>query len=100
VFLADSFYWLYTFGHRLDPKAPLHVQAFTPQMFGNGQIAQFETFARPGIGFWLAAAGVACALASAFFRSRVCAPCNRAGTCGVVCPRAMVLPDRSAGVHR
>ena len=46
-FLADSFYWLYTFGHQLDPKAPLHIGAFTPQMFGNGQIGQFETFAQP-----------------------------------------------------
>lgn len=62
VFVADSFYWLYTFGHALDPKAPLHIPAFTPQMFGNGQIGQFETFAQPAIGFWVALAGVACAV--------------------------------------
>jgi hypothetical protein len=71
AFIADSFYWLYTFGHQLDPRAPLHIGAFTPQMFGNGQIGQFETFARPGIGFWLAIAGVGCALLGTFLRSRV-----------------------------
>jgi len=93
-FIADSFYWLYSFGHQLDPHAPLHIGAFTPQMFGNGQIGQFETFARPGLGFWLAIAGVACAVVATFLRSRVCAHCASAGTCSAVCPRLMVLPDR------
>lgn len=65
VFVADSFYWLTKFGHELDPKAPLHIPPFTPQMFGNGQIGQFETFAQPAIGFWVAIAGVACALLAA-----------------------------------
>lgn len=97
VFIVDSFYWLYRFGHHLDPKAPLHIGAFTPQMFGNGQIGQFETFARPDAGFWVAVAGVACVLLSTFLRSRVCAGCARAGACKVACPRAMVLPERRAG---
>jgi copper chaperone NosL len=94
VFLADSFYWLFTFGHQLDPHAPLRIAAFTPQMFGNGKIGQFETFAQPSFGFWLALAGVVCAVASTVVRSRVCAHCGRASECAAVCPRAMVLPDR------
>jgi copper chaperone NosL len=94
VFLLDSLYWLLTFGHDLDPKAPLHIKAFTPQMFGNGQIGQFETFAHPAAGFWLAVAGVVCALAATFVRMKVCAHCNHAGTCSAVCPRLMVLPDK------
>lgn len=94
VFLADSFYWLYSFGHQLDPKAPIHIGAFTPQMFGNGQIGQFETFAQPAIGFWIAVGGVACAIASNFVRSKVCANCAQRGQCGTVCSRAMVLPPR------
>jgi copper chaperone NosL len=97
VFLIDSFYWLYTFGHHLDPKAPLHIGAFTPQMFGNGQIGQFETFASPAIGFWLAVGGVACALLATFLRSRVCAHCAQAGTCSAVCPRVMVLHPHEHG---
>jgi hypothetical protein len=91
VFIADSFYWLYKFGHQLDPKAPLRIKAFTPQMFGNGVIGQFETFAQPALGFWLAVGGAALVLASALIRSRVCKNCQRAGTCGAVCPRLMVL---------
>lgn len=96
-FLADSFYWLYTFGHQLDPKAPLRIGAFTPEMFGNGQIGQFETFASPAIGFWLAIAGVGFALVATYLRSRVCAHCSHAGTCAAVCPRLMVLPDKEHG---
>ena len=93
VFLLDSFYWLYTFGHSLDPKAPLHIDTFTPQMFGSGQIGQFETFAHPSLGFWLAVAGVVCAVAAVVVRSRACAHCGRASSCSVVCPRLMVLPE-------
>lgn len=96
AFLVDSFYWLYTFGHDLDPKAPLHIGAFTPQMFGNGRIGQFETFAQPATGFWLAVLGVACVFLATFFRVRVCGHCGRAGSCTAVCPRLMVLPERVA----
>jgi copper chaperone NosL len=91
VFLADSFYWLYRFGHALDPHAPLRIAPFTPQLFGNGQIGQFETFAQPEIGFWLACAGVALAIVGTVLRARVCAHCTSAGTCSAVCPRLMVL---------
>jgi hypothetical protein len=94
VFLADSFYWLHRFGHQLDPKAPLRIAAFTPQLFGNGRIGQFETFAQPAVGFWLAIAGVACVVAASVLRSRVCGACARAGTCKLACPRTMALPDR------
>lgn len=93
-FLADSFYWLYTFGHDLDPKAPLRITPFTPQMFGNGTIGQFETFAQPAVGFWLALAGVTLALVATFVRTRVCHHCSHAGECSAVCPRAMVLSER------
>lgn len=92
LFVADSFYWLYSFGHQLDPKAPLHIDPFTPQMFGNGQIGQFETFARPDVGFWLAVLGVVFAVVATFLRSRVCSGCAHAGSCRTACPRLMVLP--------
>jgi len=94
VFLADSFYWLYKFGHELNPRAPIHLPSFTPQMFGNGKIGQFETFGSPQIGFWLAVAGVVCAILGTYLRFHVCKRCHRAGTCGLVCSRGMVLPDK------
>lgn len=56
VFLADLQYWLYDFGHNLDPLAPLAaaVGEFTPPIFGPAKIAQFETLALPGLGLILA----------------------------------------------
>ncbi|MDP6901461.1 MAG: nitrous oxide reductase family maturation protein NosD [Acidimicrobiales bacterium] len=55
-FLADLQYWLWNYGHSLDPKAPLShaVGEFTPPIFGTGTIAQFDTFAWPGWGFLMA----------------------------------------------
>lgn len=93
-FIGDSFYWLWSFGHNLDPKAPLKIGVFTPQMFGNGKIGQFETYAEPSIGFWIAIAGVALLLVATLMRSRVCAHCGRASTCGAACPRLLILPEK------
>jgi hypothetical protein len=94
VFLGDAFYWLYTFGHHLDPHAPLHIPPFTPQLFGNGQIGQFMTFAVPGPGFWMAVGGLVFLAVAVFVRARVCADCPRGGDCGVLCPIALVAPRR------
>ena len=98
VFLADSVYWLVSFGHNLDPHAPLKIGAFTPQLFGNGKIGQFETFAQPALGFVLAVAGMACVVAAVVLRARVCSHCSRRGTCAAACPRFMVLPERPGAV--
>jgi len=67
-FVADCFYWLHRFGHSLDPHAPVHIPGFTPELFGNGQIGQFMTFAQPGVGFWLALAGAVFVLGGACVR--------------------------------
>lgn len=58
VFLADLQYWLWRYGHDLDPRAPFSgaVGEFTPPVLGPAQIAQFETVATPGPGLLLAAA--------------------------------------------
>lgn len=69
-FLSDSLFWLYRFGHSLDATAPLRIPSFTPQLFGNGTIGQFMTFARPERGFWLAVLGVVLLLAASVVRSR------------------------------
>jgi|SRR5579859_3854291 len=93
VFLADAFYWLHTYGHHLDPRAPLHIPAFTPQLFGNGQIGQFMTFASPGPGFWMAIGGLVAVAAAVVLRARVCADCPRRGECGALC-RSTLLGSR------
>ncbi len=75
-FLADTFYWLHRFGHQLDPRAPLHIPHFTPELFGNGTIGQFMTFAVPQLGFVLSIVGAALLLAAAVCsKPREEAPC-------------------------
>lgn len=93
-FIADSFYWLWTFGHHLNPRAPLKIPGFTPQLFGNGKIGQFETFAQPGAGFWIALVASAIVVTAAVLRARVCANCGHAAKCTAACPRLfVVLPE-------
>jgi copper chaperone NosL len=56
IFLIDLQFWLWDFGHHLDPAAPLAkaVGEFTPPIFGPAEIAQFDTMALPGPGLILA----------------------------------------------
>jgi hypothetical protein len=56
VFLVDLQFWLWNYGHSLDPRAPLSgaVGEFTPHLFGPSKIAQFDTNALPGPGLALA----------------------------------------------
>ena len=49
------YYKLYSFGHNLDPKAPVTVEPFMPVMWGKKQIANFLTDAGPGLGTWYVA---------------------------------------------
>jgi hypothetical protein len=49
------YYKLYTFGHNLDPRAPVTVEPFTPVMLGSKQIANFTTHAYLGPGTWYVA---------------------------------------------
>src|SRR5579859_6262328 len=94
VFLADAYYWMHRFGHHLDPHAPLHIPAFTPELFGNGQIGQFMTFATPAPGFWFSIGGLALLAGAFFVRWRVCRECPQAGDCGRLCPSALIGPPR------
>lgn len=98
AFLADSFYWMYRFGHSLNPEAPIRLPPFTPELFGNGKIGQFMTFAQPMTGFWLAAGAFVALVAAMLLRARVCKRCVNAGACGAICKDAFVGPK--AGVER
>ena len=76
IFLADLFYWLYTFGHNLDPKAPLSssIKPFTPAVLGTGTVGQFETTASLEIGWWLAAAASLVLIVGLYFHRRAYKP--------------------------
>ncbi|MGI9666687.1 MAG: cytochrome C [Acidimicrobiia bacterium] len=76
VFMIDLQFWLWDFGHHLDPKAPLAkaVGEFTPPIFGPATIAQFDTMALPGPGFILALIASCLIVAGLVFHRRAYKP--------------------------
>jgi hypothetical protein len=76
VFLADLFFWLYRFGHSLDPRAALSssIKPFTPTMLGEGRIGQFRTTAELEEGFILAVLGALVVLIGLYFHRRAYRP--------------------------
>ncbi|MEO8351049.1 MAG: hypothetical protein ABI680_04920 [Chthoniobacteraceae bacterium] len=70
AFSLGSFYYrMWSYGHQLDPKAPVHIEPFTPVIFGTQQIANFTQSSLPQLATYLLAAYVAC-LAGAMWFSR------------------------------
>jgi hypothetical protein len=95
-FLLDTLYWLHRFGHDLDPAAPITFPGFTPKLFGYGTIGQFQTWAWPGPGFFIAVIGAGLVLVAAIVRFTVCRACPNADNCGAVCPHGLVGTPREA----
>jgi hypothetical protein len=62
-------YRLYTYGHELDPKAPMTVEPFMPVLIGEQQIANFVQSSWPSIGSYCMALYLP-ALAGAIWLSR------------------------------
>ena len=54
AFAGDLFFWLWHYGTHLDPEAPIRLPPFIPKIIGTGKVAQFQTFAKFQIGFYLA----------------------------------------------
>lgn len=56
AFSLGSFYYrLYSYGHHLDPRAPMTIEPFTPIMIGSQQIANFVQTSLPQSGGYLLA---------------------------------------------
>ncbi|MDA0351640.1 MAG: cytochrome C [Chloroflexi bacterium] len=72
VFTADLYYWLYDFGHTLDPTAALSnaFDEFTPTLIGPGRVGQFTTFSFYEIGFGMAFLGSVLLVISTVVRVR------------------------------
>ena len=51
VILADLQWRLYTFGHSLNPKAPIRLKPFTPLVIGETEMGNFESHAMVSWGF-------------------------------------------------
>lgn len=98
-FVGDSMFWLYHFGHSMDPKAPLNIPAFTPAFMGWGKIGQFSTYAMPLLGFWLAVAALGVMILAMIWRYRICRDCPLVESCGNTCAshfvKAPELPEAS-----
>jgi nitrous oxidase accessory protein len=51
LILADLQWRLYTFGHSLDPKAPIRLKPFTPLVIGESHMGNFESHGMVSWGF-------------------------------------------------
>lgn len=71
LFSLWSFYHrLYTYGHNLDPSAPIKVKPFTPPLIGENIVGNFTVYSYPGISSYLLAAFSLLLLAAILFSRR------------------------------
>lgn len=94
IFIGDMFFWLYKFGHELDPNAPIKISPFTPKIFGESQIAQFKTYATFGLGFYLAILGFVLIFTAFILRVGVCNACPLKEKCSILCPNLPKWPAK------
>jgi hypothetical protein len=67
--LATFIYRLYSYGHDLNPRAPIDVEPFWPTLIGTKQIANMTETSMPGVATYLLGAA-ALLLLLAVFHSR------------------------------
>lgn len=68
--LGNFAYRLYSYGHSLDPRAPMTIEPFTPVMLGSQQIANFVQSSHPQAGAMLLALFPVCVLAAMWLSRR------------------------------
>jgi hypothetical protein len=57
--LATFIYRMHSYGHTLNPEAPIKVAPFTPPVFGHQHIANFDVYSYPAAGsYFLGAFGL------------------------------------------
>lgn len=76
IFVADLQFWLWRYGHDLDPSAPLSnsIGSFTPPIFGSSKIGNFTTHATPGIGLIIAIIAAVVTMVGLWFHRRAYKP--------------------------
>ena len=80
VILVDLQWRLYTFGHSLNPKAPIRLKPFTPLVIGETEMGNFESHAMVSWGFGcFVAAALLLFLAGRISRRFECAVPSRVG---------------------
>jgi hypothetical protein len=55
-------YRMHSYGHHLNPEAPIKVAPFTPPLFGHQHLANFDIYSFPGLGSFLLLGAAACLL--------------------------------------
>jgi nitrous oxidase accessory protein len=70
MILADLQWRLYTFGHTLNPKAPIRLKPFTPLVIGETEMGNFESTGMVSGGFACLAAAAVVLLVGAHFAKR------------------------------
>ena len=65
--VANLLYRLYSFGHDLDPQAPIKVEPFMPGICGENELAQFATYSYFEWGTYLPVIGFLLGLVVLFF---------------------------------
>src|SRR3990170_3730477 len=51
-FVADLQFWLYNYGHTMDPEAALNTGSFTPKVFGTTHVWNFHSETSFALGFY------------------------------------------------
>jgi hypothetical protein len=100
IFIGALFFWMYKFGHELDPNAPIKIAPFTPKIFGEGIVAQFKTYATFGLGFYLAILGFVFVFLAFVLRLGVCNACPVKEKCSVLCPNLWKWPGKPEEFER
>lgn len=67
ISIGAFYYRLYTYGHNLDPHAPVHIEPFMPLLFGRQQIANFTQSSYPMLGTYLLCVFMALLLLAMWF---------------------------------
>lgn len=64
LFSFGAFWFrMHSYGHHLNPEAPIKVAPFTPPLFGHQHLANFDIYSFPGMGSILLLGAAACMLA-------------------------------------
>lgn len=90
-FVTDFVYWMYKFGHTLNPNSPItFIKPFMPTVLGQGKIGQFSTVSYFGPGFWMAMVASACFIFALSKKRLECQDCEHYHNCKVLCDRGYI----------
>lgn len=97
--LVDLQWWLYAYGHSLNPKAPIRLDPFTPLVLGTSTMGNFESSAMVSTGvLCLAGAAVALVAGERLIRRWTRQPSTRVTRAAAAALSVLVLAGLSPAV--